>query len=72
MVRIYVSAKKVTVDLSQVRDTAWDKFIKVQAKNPACTKIELAVGTDVQSIIQFWMGEAQPAAKPMAAPGFEG
>ena len=55
VVRIYVSTKKVTVDLSQVRDTAWDKLIKVQAKYPACTKIELAAGTDVQPIIQFWM-----------------
>ncbi len=71
VVRIYVSAKKVTVDLSQVRDMAWDKFIKVQAKYPACTKIELAAGTDVQPIIQFWMGEAQPVAQP-TVPGFEG
>ena len=55
VVRIYVSTKKVTVDLSQVRDTAWDKFVKVQAKYPACTKIELPAGTEVQPIIQFWM-----------------
>jgi hypothetical protein len=55
VVRIYASAKKVTIDLSQVRDVAWNKFVKVQAKYPGRTKIELAAGTDVQPIIQFWM-----------------
>lgn len=55
VVRIYVTTKKVTVDLSQVRDPEWDKFVKVQAKYPNCTKIELAADTDVQTIIQYWM-----------------
>ncbi|MEI2690122.1 MAG: hypothetical protein V9H69_10615 [Anaerolineae bacterium] len=42
--RVYASAKKVTVDLSQVRDETWDRFVKVQAKYPGCTKIELPAG----------------------------
>jgi len=54
--RVYASAKKVTVDLSQVRDETWDRFAKVQAKYPGCTKIELPADADVEAIIRFWLG----------------
>ncbi len=69
VVRIYSTPKKVTVDLSQVRDATWDKFVKVQAKYPNCTKIELAAGTDVQTIIQYWTGstKAPETEKPIPA-----
>ena len=54
--RVYASGKKVTVDLSQVRDETWDRFVKVQAKYPGCTKIELPPDADVEAIIRFWLG----------------
>jgi hypothetical protein len=53
--RVYASSKKVTVDLSQVRDATWDKFVQVQAKYPGCTKIELSADADVEKIIRFWL-----------------
>ena len=56
VVRIYRSAKKITVDLSQVRDETWDKFVAVQEKYPDCTKIELSpASVDITRIIQWWM-----------------
>ena len=55
VVRIYTTVKKVTIDLSQVRDATWGKFIKVQEKYPNCTKIELPVDTDVEMLIRWWM-----------------
>ena len=42
--------------MSQVRDETWDKFVKVQAKYPGCTKIELPADADVEAIIRFWLG----------------
>jgi hypothetical protein len=54
--RVYASTKKVTVDLSQVRDETWDRFVQVQAKYPGCTKIELPPDADVEAIIRFWLG----------------
>jgi len=55
VVRLYKSNKKVTVDLSQVRDTAWDKFVQVQAKYPGTRKIELPANTSIDTLIQWWM-----------------
>ena len=57
VVRIYASAKKVTIDLSQVRDKDWGKLVKVQQKYPNCTKIELPADTNVDTLICFWMKE---------------
>ena len=57
VVRIYASAKKVTIDLSQVRDKTWNKLVKVQQKYPNCTKIELPADTNVDTLICFWMKE---------------
>lgn len=54
--RVYASTKKVTVDLSQVRDETWDRFVKVQAKYPGYTKIELPPDANVEAIIRFWLG----------------
>ena len=49
--------KKVTIDLSQVRDKTWNKLVKVQQKYPNCTKIELPADTNVDTLICFWMKE---------------
>lgn len=57
VVRIYQSAKKVTIDLSQVRDETWNKFIQVQKKYPGTRKIVLPADTDIQPLIQWFMKE---------------
>ena len=57
VVRIYQSAKKVTIDLSQVRDWDWHKYMAIQAKYPNCTKVELPATTPVEPLIQWFMKE---------------
>lgn len=55
VVRVYQSSKKVTVDLSQIRDKTWNKFQAVQKKYPNTIKIVLGADTPINSIIQWWM-----------------
>jgi len=55
VVRIYVSTKKVTIDMSQVRDMDWDKMQRAAAKYPGTTKVVLPANTPVQPIINWWL-----------------
>ena len=54
VVRIYVSAKKITIDMSQIRDTSWDRWQRAAAKYPGTTKVVLPPNTSVQPIIDWW------------------
>lgn len=55
VVRVYQSDKKVTVDLSQVRDKNWGKLIACQRKYPSTSKIVLPAEADTSTIIKWWM-----------------
>lgn len=69
VVRIYSSAKKVTIDLTQVRDTTWNVYQAVSRKYPGGSKIELAADTDVDKLISFFMGSTKATQdKPIPAP----
>jgi hypothetical protein len=57
VVRVYASAKKVTIDLSQVRDLTWSVLQRVQAKHGQTTKIVLPSGTPTAPILEWF--EAQ-------------
>jgi len=57
VVRLYKSNKKVTVDLSQVRDVTWDKFVQVQVKYPGTRKIELPATYPMEVLISWFMKE---------------
>ena len=57
VVRLYKSNKKVTIDLTQVRDMTWPKFQSVQTKYPGTRKIELPADTNVETLIQWFMKE---------------
>lgn len=69
VVRIYSSAKKVTIDLTQVRDTTWNVYQAVSRKYPGGSKIELAADTNVDKLISFFMGSTKATQdKPIPAP----
>jgi hypothetical protein len=68
VVRIYSSAKKVTIDLTQVRDTTWNVYQAVTRKYPGTSRIELAADTDVNKLISFFMGSTKATEdKPIPA-----
>ena len=54
VVRIYASSKKVTVDLSQVRDTEWSAYKAAVNKYGASTKITLKPEADVKIIAEWF------------------
>lgn len=58
VIRIYDARKRVTIDLSQVRDKDWPLYQSIVRKYGQVTKITHPAGTPVQPILE-WFEENQ-------------